>query len=228
MKRLLAPGLLLPLLLAVAGLVLIVVGQLGVDEPGQSLPPIGESQVAVASPSPSAPPSHGATAVPTPSPTPIPDDWVAVQMEVVSVDLNVAVRRQEEASCDQFLPADGVYVICGTSEPGRGANSYIAGHALQHIFKRLWNVQLGAEVKVKMSDDTVLRYVVTEVHANVSCRDPGKPGMPNPPPALEYAPDGCPGAAWIHPTDHERLTLQTSQGYNRNWGELVIVAEPVS
>ena len=25
---------------------------------------------------------------------------------------------------------------------------------------------------------------------------------------------------------HERLTLQTSQGYNRNWGELVVVARP--
>jgi len=227
MKRLLAPGLLLPLLLAVAGVALIVVGQLGVDEPGQSLPPIGESQVAVASPSPSAPPSQGATAVPTPSPTPIPDDWVAVQMEVPSVDLNVTIRRQEETGCDH-LDDDGGYVICGGSQPGRGTNSYVVGHALQHIFKRLWNVQLGAEVKVGMSDGAVLRYVVTEIHPNVSCPDPGAPGMPNPPLALQYAVEGCPGAAWINATDHERLTLQTSQGYNRNWGELVIVAEPVS
>ena len=30
----------------------------------------------------------------------------------------------------------------------------------------------------------------------------------------------------LEPTDYERLTLQTSQGYNRNWGELVIVARP--
>jgi hypothetical protein len=29
------------------------------------------------------------------------------------------------------------------------------------------------------------------------------------------------------PTDHERLTLQTSQGWNRNWGELIIVADPL-
>jgi hypothetical protein len=28
------------------------------------------------------------------------------------------------------------------------------------------------------------------------------------------------------PTPSERLTLQTSQGFNRNYGELVIVAEP--
>ena len=35
------------------------------------------------------------------------------------------------------------------------------------------------------------------------------------------------GAAWTQPTDHERLTLQTSQGYNRNWGELIVVAKPI-
>ena len=60
MKRLPAPGLLLPTVLAVAGVLLIVVGQLQVGEPGQSLPPIGESQVAVVSPS--AEPSLGAAA----------------------------------------------------------------------------------------------------------------------------------------------------------------------
>ena len=44
---------------------------------------------------------------------------------------------------------------------------------------------------------------------------------------LRYAPDDCAyGASWSQPTDHERLTLQTSQGYNRNWGELVVIAEP--
>jgi sortase (surface protein transpeptidase) len=227
MKRPFGPGLLLPLLLGLAGVALIVVGQLGLLEPGESLPPIDESQVAVASPSPSAPPSQGATPLPTPSPTPIPPDWAAVQIEVASVDLNVAVRHQEEIGCGH-LDDDAVYVVCGSSEPGRGTNSYIAGHALQHVFKRLWNVQLGAEVLVRMSDDAVLRYVVTEVHPNVSCPDSRSDPMPHPPLALQYAPAGCPGAAWINATDHERLTLQTSQGYNRNWGELVIIAVPVS
>ena len=225
MKRLLARGLLVPVLLAVAGVALIVLGQLQLGGPGHSLPPIGESQVAVASPSPA--PSQGATAVPTPSPTPIPDGWLAVQLEIPSVDLKVAVKRQEEIGCDHLLD-DGGYVVCGGSQPGRGTNSYIAGHALQHIMKRLWNVMLGAEVRVLMSDGAVLRYVVTEVHPNVSCPDTRADPMPNPPLALQYAASGCPGAAWIDPTDHERLTLQTSQGYNRNWGELVIIAEPVS
>jgi sortase (surface protein transpeptidase) len=226
MKRLLAPGLFLPLLLAVAGVVLIVVGQLQYGEPGASLPPFGGSQVAVASASPSAPASQGPTAVPTPSPTLIPDTWVAVQLEVPSVELNVSIKRQEEIGCDKLLDGGG-YVVCGGSEPGRGTNSYIVGHALQHLFKRLWNVMLGAEVRILMSDGAVLRYVVTEIHPNVSCPDSRSDPMPNPPLALQYAPAGCPGGAWIEPTDHERLTLQTSQGYNRNWGELVVIAKPI-
>ena len=44
---------------------------------------------------------------------------------------------------------------------------------------------------------------------------------------LQQADDCSAGVAWTQPTDHERLTLQTSQGYNRNWGELVVVADPV-
>jgi hypothetical protein len=224
MKRLVAPGLFLPLLLAAVGVVLIVVGQLQPNEPGASLPPIGGSGVAVASPSPSASASQGPTAVPTPSPTPIPASWVAVQIEVPSVDLNVAVKH---AKNDAELADDASYILAESSEPGRGTNTYLVGHALQHLFKRLWNVMLGAEVRILMSDGAVLRYVVTEIHPNVSCPDTRANPMPNPPLALRYALPGCPGAAWIAPTDHERLTLQTSQGYNRNWGELVVVAKPI-
>lgn len=226
MKRLFGPGLFLPVLLAVAGVVLIVAGQLEVGAPGESLPPISESPVAVTSPSPSVAPSQGATEVPTPSPTPIPADWVAVQIEVPSVDLNVAVKHAKVGQGGE-LPDDAAYILYQSSEPGRDANTYIVGHALQHLFKRLWNVMLGAEVRIKMSDGAVLRYVVTEVHPNVSCPDSRSAPMPNPPLALRYAAPGCPGAAWINPTDHERLTLQTSQGYNRNWGELVVVARRV-
>ena len=226
MKRLSASGLVLPLLLAAAGLALIVVGQLQLDGPGESLPPIGGSLVAVASPGPSAPSSQGATAVPTPSPTPIPDDWVAVQIQVPSVDLNVVVKHAKAGDGDH-LPDDAAYILSQSSEPGRGANTYLVGHARQHLFKRLWNVVLGAEVRIGMSDGAVLRYVVTEIHANVSCPDTRADPMPNPPLALKWAPAGCPGAAWINATDHERLTLQTSQGYNRNWGELVVVAKPI-
>ena len=81
-----------------------------------------------------------------------------------------------------------------------------------------------------MSDDSILRYVVTEVRPNVACPDANAdPALnpPDPPLALQIHDDCEQGGFWTIPTDYERLTLQTSQGYNRNWGELVIVAEPV-
>ena len=230
MKASSVPGIVLPLLLAVIGAGLLVSGQLPLDRPGASLPGIPEeSDVAVATPTPG---PSGFTPVPTPSATPIPDTWVAVQLEVESVDLNVGVKHAVSGQCD-FPPEDAAYVLCQSSEPGRGANSYIVAHAVQHLFKRLWNVVLGAEIKVLMSDGVVLHYVVTEIHPNVSCPDehPPNPELnPNPadlPLALQIARDCSEGVAWTQPTDHERLTLQTSQGYNRNWGELVIVADPL-
>ena len=116
------------------------------------------------------------------------------------------------------------------SQPGRNTNSYIFAHAINTLFKPLWNVQIGAEVLVRMSDESVLRYVVTEVRPNVACPDANatQNNPPDPPLALQIHDDCEQGAFWTTPTDYERLTLQTSQGYNRNWGELVIVAEPVT
>ena len=80
-----------------------------------------------------------------------------------------------------------------------------------------------------MSDGTVLEYVVTEVRPNVPCPDPNATtnNPPNPPLALQIHDDCEEGRFWTIPTEYERLTLQTSQGYNRNWGELVVVAEPI-
>jgi hypothetical protein len=230
--RRLRSGILLPLVLAAAGVALIVLGSLDLDQPpGSSLPPIPEpsSQVAVASPSHESGGSPAESSQPpTPSPTPISDLWVAIQLEIPSVGLNVRVRHAvNNVDCD-FPPEDAAYVLCGGTQPGRGTNSYIFAHAELNLFKRLWNVQLGAEVKVLMSDDAVLRYVVTEVRPNVSCPDDREPPHPNPPLALKYALPGCAeGAAWTNATDHELLTLQTSQGFNRNYGELIIVAEPI-
>jgi hypothetical protein len=228
-------GLLVPLILAAAGAALIVVGSLDLDPPGSSLPPIPDptSPVAIATPSPdsSASPDATATAEPTaaPTPTPIPADWVAVQLQVESVGVNVLVKQSGSGGIDDFPPDDAAYILRNSSQPGRGTNSYMFAHALLSLFKPLWNVQVGAEVKVLMSDGAVLRYVVTEVRPNVSCPDDREAPHPNPPLALKYAGPGCEeGAAWTRPTDHERLTLQTSQGFNRNYGELIVIAEPVS
>jgi hypothetical protein len=234
-------GMVLPLLLAVVGVALIIVGQLDLDQ--QALPSLSDipepsSPVAVVTPTPAASQTPGASTrpKPTPSPTPIPRNWVAVQIQIKSVGINLPVRQSTGPDQDSFPPEDAAFILSQGSQPGRGTNSYIFGHAHLDLFKPLWNVQIGADVKILMSDGAVLRYVVTEVHPNVSCPDPNvsNPEL-NPanlpqyplPLALKYAGPGCEkGARWTQPTDHERLTMQTSQGYNRNWGELVVVAQP--
>lgn len=227
----------LPIILGVVGVALIIIGSLDRGSgPSQSLPPIvTPTPVAIASPtsSPTAVPSEtvapSESATPTPTPTPLPEGVTAAQIEVPSVGINIAVRQSTSAETDAFPPHDAAYILRGGHQPGRNENSYIFAHAENTLFKPLWNVQIGAEVLIRMSDASVLRYVVTEVRPNVACPDPdADPALnpENPPLALQIHEDCELGVFWTADTPYERLTLQTSQGYNRNWGELVVVAKP--
>ena len=228
----------MPIVLAVAGVALIIVGSLDPGtEPPTSLPPIARPTATPTPPpsgSPSETPTPAATASPstpdapsaTPTPTPLPDDVVAVQLEVPSVEINVAVRQSASQEIDNFPPSDAAYILRQSSQPGRNTSSYVFAHALNTLFKPLWNVQLGAEVLVRMSDESVLTYAVTEVRPNVPCPQSDAEPMPDPPLALQIHDTCAEGQRWLAPADHERLTLQTSQGFNRNWGELIVIAEP--
>ncbi|MDQ3881152.1 MAG: sortase [Chloroflexota bacterium] len=238
MTRLITPGVLVPVGLAAAGVVMIVVGQrLGEPAPTSSLPPIvipTETPVGVLSPSAAAtgsrPAPTGAPAVtPEPTLTPLPDDVVAVQLQVNTQPepINVAVKQSDSPETDDFPPDDAAFILSGGSQPGRNTNSFIFAHALDHLFKRLWNARVGDQVLVRMSNDQVLEYRITEVRPNVPCPDPNAEPHPYPPLALQRGGDDC-DTSWLDPTPTEQLTLQTSQGYNRNWGELVIIAKPVS
>ena len=240
MRRLFSSGWLLPIVLATVGVALIVVGQLdlGGGGPQQSLVPIPEpssTPVAVASGTPTAGSSASASPSVAPTPTPFPTlaaGVAATQLTIPRVGINVVVHESTSDENDAFPDECCAFVLQGSSQPGHGTNSYIFAHAQNTLFKPLWNVQLGDRVLVKMSDGHVIQYRITEVHPNVACPDPdADPALnpPDPPLALRYAPDDCSqGHVWIAPTTVERLTLQTSQGFNRNWGELVVVAEPIS
>jgi hypothetical protein len=230
----------LPIILGVAGVALIIVSSFELTaEPSPTLAPIRTpTPVAQASPTDSAEASAQPSSAPptaTPSPTPLPDSVVAEQIQVESVGINIAVKQSTSDETDSFPPDDAAYILQSGHQPGRGNNSYMFAHALNSLFKPLWNVQVGAEVLVRMSDDSVLRYVVTEVRPNVPCPDPdATENNPEdfgitPPLALQIV-DVCGEEAifWTQDTAYERLTLQTSQGYNRNWGELVIVAKPAA
>ncbi len=229
----------LPIILGVAGVALIIIGSLDLEtEPAPSLPdlltstPVAQaSETPAPTASPDGPTSPTAEPTATPSPTPLPDDVVAVQLQVESVGINVAVRQSTSTATDGFPPNDAAYILSQGHQPGRNTNSFIFAHAVSHLFKPLWNVQVGAELLIRMSDDSIRRYVITEVRPNVPCPDadatennPEDFGV-TPPLALQIH-DSCEGARWTVATDYERITLQTSQGYNRNWGELVIIADP--
>ena len=227
MKASSAPGIVLPLLLAVVGVGLILAGQLPLDRPRASLPGIPEpSEVAVATPTPRrVPPGSRRCRPRQPRRSPL-IGW-PVQLEIPSVELNVAVKH---ATVGQggFPPDDAAYVLYQSSEPGRGVNTYIVGHALQHLFKRLWNVQLGAEIKILMSDET--RAALRRDRDPPQRQLPRRARRPDAQPAAGAPVRRRPAARareWAVPTAHERLTLQTSQGFNRNWGELIIVADPL-
>ena len=218
-------------MLAVVGITLIILGTRDGDgSPTASLPPIVEaSESAVAQASPSETASIAASATPQPTKTPLPARTVAQQLEIPSVGINVLVQQSQDDATDNFPPRDSAYILQGSAQPGQNTNSYIFAHATEALFKPLWNVQVGAEVRILMSDGSVLQYVVTEVRPNVPCPDPNAdPAMnpPDPPLILQLHEDCDEGIFWLQPTDHERLTLQTSQGFNRNWGEFVVVADP--
>jgi hypothetical protein len=229
----------LPIILGVAGVALIIIGSLDLgDDPTPSLPAIATpSPVAQASPPPTpttstTPASPSDEPSPTPTPSPLPDNVLAAQLQIESVGINVLVKQSTSAQTDSFPPHDAAYILRSGSQPGRNTNSYIFAHAENTLFKPLWNVQVGAEVLIRMSDDSVRRYRVTEVRPNVACPDPdATTNNPQdfgvtPPLALQIHDDCSEAALWTAPTDHERITLQTSQGYNRNWGELVVIADP--
>jgi hypothetical protein len=221
----------IPAVLAAVGITLIVLGtREGDGGPRISLPPIVEpSESAVAPASPSETPSAAASTTPQPTQTPLPAGVVAQQLEIPSVGINVLVQQSQDDATDNFPPRDAAYILQGSAQPGQNTNSYIFAHATEALFKPLWNVQLGAEVRILMSDGSVRRYIVTEVRPNVPCPDPnGDPAMnpPDPPLVLRLHDDCEAGIFWLQPSDHERITLQTSQGFNRNWGEFVVIADP--
>ena len=137
MRRLFSTGWLLPIVLATAGVALIVVGQLDLDGggPQPSLIPIPEpspTAVAVASgtpvPSSSASATPSATLTVTPFPT-LPAGVVAVQLGVPRVGINVVVHESTSDQNDAFPDECCAFVLQGSSEPGRGTNSYIFAHA---------------------------------------------------------------------------------------------------
>ncbi|MCA1587341.1 MAG: sortase [Chloroflexi bacterium] len=157
-------------------------------------------------------------------PRPHDPSWIARRLQVPALGIDVAVAMAGGAAHEDFPPSDGAYILRSSSQPGRGTNTYLFAHAVPHLFKPLWWAEVGQQVIVTMSDGQQLAYRVTAVVRNIPCPDPSAPKPAGLPPVLANATE-C-DASWTFATPTERLTMQTSQGFNRNYGEMVVIAEP--
>ena len=181
-------------------------------------PPVQEARVS------ENPPASGERVLAPPVLRPGDPGWVARRLQVPALGIDVAVAMAANGAYEDFPPFDGAYILRSSSQPGRGTNSYLFAHAMPNLFKPLWWAQVGQQVIVTMSDGQQLGYRVTAVVRDIPCPDPSAPKPAGLPPVLANA-TKC-DLRWTLPTGHERLTMQTSQGFNRNYGEMVVIAEP--
>lgn len=170
------------------------------------------------------PPGRGERTLAPPTLKPHDAGWVARHLEIPGLGVSVAVAMAGSTADELFPPYGGAYILRSSAQPGRGTNSYLFAHAMPELFKPLWWARAGQQVIVTMSDGQQLGYRVTAVVRNIPCPDPSKPKPAGLPPVLANATE-C-DMSWTLPTSSERLTMQTSQGFNRNYGEMVVIAEP--
>ncbi|MGI8829358.1 MAG: sortase [Candidatus Limnocylindria bacterium] len=170
------------------------------------------------------PPPRGERSIGVPTLRSSDPGWTAQRLEIPALGINVSVALAGSTADELFPPHGGAYILRSSSQPGRGTNSYIFAHAMPDLFKPLWWAQAGQQVIVTMSDGQQLGYRITAIIPDVPCPDATKPKPADLPPALANA-THC-DLSWTLPTPSERISLQTSQGFNRNYGELVIIAEP--
>ena len=170
------------------------------------------------------PPGRGEHVLPPPNLRPGDAGWVARRLEIPALGIDVAVAVAGNAAVEDFPPHDGAYILSSSSQPGRGTNSYLFAHAVPALFQPLWWARTGQQVIVTMSDGQQLGYRITGVVRDIPCPDSTAHKPAGLPPALANATE-C-DVSWTLPTLTERLTLQTSQGFNRNYGEMVVLAEP--
>jgi hypothetical protein len=170
------------------------------------------------------PPGRGERRLAAPTLRPGDAGWVARRLEIPALGIDVRVAMAASAAEESFPPHAGAYILRSSSQPGRGTNSYLFAHAMPDLFKPLWWASPRQQVIVTMSDGQQLGYRVTAIVRDIPCPDPTKPKPAGLPPVLANATE-C-DLQWTLPTPSERLTMQTSQGFNRNYGAMVVIAEP--
>jgi len=182
-------------------------------------PPSGEPPTAAPTPtaSPSAPPIGAASPTATLGPTAAPArpaaspsaaatagtglaGTVAVRIEVPRLGIDLPIVEGDGVSA----PETGVAHYPGTAWPGAGSNTYLYAHAREGLFLSLWEAVEGDRILLTLADGGTACFEIDRID---------------------------PATAWndlsvLLPTDHERLTLQTSTSYTPTAPRFLVVALP--
>jgi LPXTG-site transpeptidase (sortase) family protein len=196
--------------LAVVAVVAVALGGLaiallGPDGAGPGRSP-GGTTAAVATPTASGSTAPSATRPPTdPSPSidsssPRPTGIVAVRIEVPRLGIDLRIVEGDGMDAPIGVAAH----FPGTAWPDAGSNTYLYGHAQEGMFLPLWEVRTADEILLTLANQQQRCFAVDEI---------------------------IPEAPWnetslLMPTDHERLTLQTSTSYTPTAPRFVVIALP--
>jgi sortase A len=138
---------------------------------------------------------------------------IRVDSPVVDVNLVTRVRRGRTVSTWQ-VARDAVGFHNSSALPGTLGNAVMSAHnnAWGRVFRNLVNVKRGDEIEVYVGDQ-VLHYMIEDKVLVRQARASARQRKQN--------------AAWIGPTDDERLTLVSCWPYRRPTHRIIIVARPV-
>jgi len=132
--------------------------------------------------------------------SPRPTGVVAVRIEIPRLGINLPIIEGDGAEAPIGLAAH----FPGTAWPDAGSNTYLYGHAQEGMFLALWEVRTADEILLTLANRQQRCFTVAEI---------------------------IPEAPWdavslLMPTDHERLTLQTSTSYTPTAPRFIVIALP--
>ena len=144
------------------------------------------------------PPPGGSPSIDSSSPRPT--GIVAVRIEVPRLGIDLPIIEGDGMDAPIGLAAH----FPGTAWPDAGSNTYLYGHAQEGMFLPLWDVRTADEILLTLANRQQRCFAVDEI---------------------------IPEAPWdavslLMPTDHERLTLQTSTSYTPTAPRFVVIALP--
>ena len=132
--------------------------------------------------------------------SPRPTGIVAVRIEIARLGINLPIIEGDGVEAPIGLAAH----FPGTAWPDAGSNTYLYGHAQEGMFLPLWDVRTADEILLTLANGQQRCFMVAQI---------------------------IPEAPWdavtlLMPTDHERLTLQTSTSYTPTAPRFIVIALP--